>query len=733
MRGVGRRGPLSPALSPLRGARGIGRGALSLLRGARGAEQGRPRFPGGRGVLAALVVVVVVVVLGGAGGARGEGGGGRLEVAPSSLSFDEAGETRTLVLRNAGGAALHVGAISFVVAGGRGASEFRLDALGPHELAPGESLAVPVTYHPVGSASRASFAALLIPADDPRLPADLGGRLSGPVTRRIATVALRAGETHLLTAIFLLPLLGALLLGIPALGSGRRPRVARAIAALAAGGPLVLAALALARFDPTSTVTEGGFGVQLVAHHVLVRALDIEYFVGVDGLSIAFVALAALLGFVATVSMRSGAAVAPSSDASSGARAGAPPRAAALLLQAGASGVFVALDGFLFWLFWLLAIVGVAALARASVTSAPGSGRREPSLNVATILVAIFAGAAILLLALGALHAHSTATYLCDGTPASHTFDLVKLANANGGAFAAAPARLFGLPFGAVTFWALFAAFAMTAPLFPLGAWAPALASRAPAGVAGLLSGILPAMAIYGLARLALPLVPEAALSASPAIAALGTFGVLYATLLARAATDVRRFLACAGSARVAFCLVGLSRATPAGLSGALAQVLASAVVSTLCFGLADAALAPGATLADLEGLAGRAPRAAKLLAFAALASMGAPGLATFFGPALIVLDAFGRHAALASLLLVAFAFCTGAHARVVRRAFSPAGADMNADAGAGPGDLDRRALALALPLAALVLAFGLAPAALLDVFAVSVRDLVRLLASTRG
>ncbi|MDB4981988.1 MAG: NADH-ubiquinone oxidoreductase chain, partial [Myxococcales bacterium] len=336
----------------------------------------------------------------------------------------------------------------------------------------------------------------------------------------------------------------------------------------------------------------------------------------------------------------------------------------------------------------------------------------------------------------GSLHAHSAATYLCDGTPASHTFDLVKLANANAGAFAAGPSKLFGLPFGAVTFWALFATMAMTAPLFPFGAWATALSSRAPVGVGGLLAGLLPAMAIYGFLRLALPLVPEAALSASTVVAALGAFGVLYATLLARAATDVRRFLACAGAARVAFCLVGLSRATPAGLSGALAQVLASGLVSALCFGLADAALAPGATLDDVEGLAGRAPRAAKLLVFAALASMGAPGLATFVGPALIALDAFGRHAGLASLLLVAIAFSTGAHARVVRRAFTPVpmmGADAAASSGQGARDLDRRALAVALPLAALVLALGLAPAALLDVFAVSVRDLVLLLASPRG
>ncbi len=706
MRDVGARGPLSPALSPLPGASERG--------GGRGASDVRVFF----------AMVVVAGVVGVAGGARAEEAAPRLELAPASLSFDEAGDTRTLLLRNAGGAPLHVGAIAFVVAGGRGSSEFRIDALGPHELAPGESLAVPVTYRPVGSASHSSFAALLIPADDPRLPADLGGRLSGPSPRRIATVALRARETHLLTAIFLLPLLGALLLGIPALGVARRPRVARAVAALAAGGPLALAALALVRFDPTSTVTEGGFGVQLVAHHLLVRALDIEYFVGVDGLSIAFVALTALLGFVAAVSMRAPKA------------AGSPPRAAALLLQAGASGVFVALDGFLFWLFWLLAIVGVAALARASATPTPASpsAHREPSLNIVTILTTIFGGAAILLLTLGALHAHSAATYLCDGTPASHTFDLVKLANANGGAFGDAPAKLFGLPFAAVTFWALFAAFAMTAPLFPFGAWATALSSRAPVGVGGLLAGVLPAMAIYGLVRLALPLVPEAALSASTVVAALGAFGVLYATLLARAATDVRRFLACAGAARISFCLMGLSRATPAGVSGALAQVLASAVVSALCFGLADAALAPGATLDDVEGLAGRAPRAAKLLAFAALASMGAPGLATFVGPALIVLDAFGRHAGLASLLLVAFAFCTGAHARVVRRAFTPlSSVDAASGVGEGPRDLDGRALAVALPLAALVLALGLAPAALLDVFAVSVRDLVRLLASARG
>jgi NADH-quinone oxidoreductase subunit M len=632
----------------------------------------------------------------------------RLEISPASLSFGEPGEERTLTLRNAGGAPLHVGPISFVVAGGRGSSEFRVDTFGARELPPGQTLDVAVSYRPVGAEPRPTFAALLVPADDPRLPLDLAARDGTPSARRLATVALRARESHLLTTLVLLPLLGALALAL--VGAERR-RLARVLAAVAASGPVALAALALAAFDPARSVAESGFGAQLVSHRLLSHALGVEYFVGVDGWSLALVASTTLLGAAAVASARE-----PDGAA-------APPRrvAAMLLTQGGASGVLVALDGFLLWVFWLLAIAGVAALASQAAPRAPG--RRAPP----AFLVALFAGAAILLLAVWALHARSPATYLCDGSPAPHTFDLLKIANATEGE-GPASSRLAGRAFAGVAFWGLFAAFALTAPLFPVSAWPAALVGRAPAGASSLLTGVPPLLAIYGFLRLALPLAPEGALDAATLVALLGALGAVRAALLARDATDVRGFLAQAASLRVALCLVGVARATTAGLEGAMAGIVASALAGALAFAVADAALPRGATLAELEGLSARAPRAAALLSFALFASLSAPGLATFVGPALVVLDVFGRLPAVAILALVALAVSTGAHARLLRRVLSPPAAD------AAPArELDRRALAVALPLAALVVALGVAPAALLDLSASSVRDLVRLLASSRG
>ncbi len=636
----------------------------------------------------ALAAFVAALITSAARNARADGQP-RVELSPASLSFDAPGDTRTVLVRNVGDAPLHLGAISFVVAGGRGNSDFRVDAPGAPVVAAGEATAINVSYRPVGFLGRPAFAALLIPADDPRLPPDLGG------PRHLATVALRARETHLLSAIVFLPLLGALLV----LGLAARPRAARGVALAASAAPLALAALALARFDPTATVSDGGFGVQLVAHHLLVRALDLEYFVGVDGLSIAFVILAPLLGLVAVLT-------APRERAGLAAR---------LALQGGASGVFVALDGFLLWMFWLVAIAGAAAL----VTTPLDEPRRGPPAYAH--LAALFAGAAILLVAMGAARAHSSPAYLCDGTPSAHTLDLLALANTNAGA------SLVGHGFG--SFWALAAAFVMTASLFPFHGWAAAFAPRAPAGAAGLVTSALPALAIYGFLRLALPLAPAAALSGAPALAALAAVGALFAALLARETTDVRRLLALAGSARVAIVLLGLAHATSAGLSGALAQAVASALAATLVFVVADAVLEPGATLADVAGLAARTPRAAGALVFAALASVGAPGLATFVGPSLVAADAFDGRAVVAFaavIVLAAWAIVAGVHARVVVRAFVEEPSSVDA------ADLDRRTLVIALGFGVLLVVIGLAPATLLDLSATAIRDLVRLLASAR-
>jgi len=626
----------------------------------------------------------------------------RLEIAPARLTFSTPGESHALTLTNVGGDALHTGNLSFVSAGAR-RTPFVVDAPAGRTLGPGQSAVVNVTYRPLAGAPPAQvFAALLVPADDPELPRDVDLQTGAAGERRIAGVALVAGETHLLTWIVFLPLLGAALLG---LGPAGWPRYARSVACLAAGLPLALAAVGVACFNPTTTVADGNYGAQLIAHAPLVRALGVEYFVGVDGLSALLLLLAPVVG-VASV------ALTRSSRADGDARG---PLAALLVAQAGATGVFVALDGVLLWLFWLLAVAGVVALER---SRAPAGSRRGLSGFARPGLASVV----LLLLALVALHGEAGATYLCDGTPVRHTFDLLKMARANDFVGKGA-AGVFGLSFATIVWVGLFVAFALALGVPPFGARSADDAGGAASWA--LLVGVVSKMGLYGLARFNLGLLPETTRAAAPALATFGVVAAVIAALLATRAPDLRRLVARAGGARTALAVVGLAALTPAGISGALAVALAGGLTVALAL----------AVLVALEGRASSETpaRLAPWVTFALLASLATPGLATFVGPALIVVDASTRHPALALVALAALVVGAGAHARLLRPVLARATADQRR-AGVEQGlagvevedaPLDHVSLAVVVSAVVLLVALGLVPALALDKAAAGVLDLV--------
>jgi NADH-quinone oxidoreductase subunit M len=663
--------------------------------GRRGAEglRGRASVAVGVAALAGVSVLALAVRP-----ARADAVAGHLELRPARLSFSTPGESHALTLTNTGGAPLHTGNLSFVTAGGRGSS-FIVDEPAARTLAPGASAVLNVTFHPlVGAAPPQAFGALLVPADDPRLPLDVDLRTGAAGSARVAGVELVARETQLLTWIVFLPLLGAALIG---LGAARASAGARAVALLAAGLPLALAVVVVARFDPTTAAADGNYGAQLVAHAPLVRALGLEYFVGVDGLSVLLVLLAPAVGLAAVVAARASAA-----DAR---RTWAP----LLVAQAGATGVFVALDGLLLWLFWLLAVVAIVALQRGRAFA---SGRLGPP----PFMWPGLASAALLLLAIVALARGAGPTYLCDGTPATRTFDLLKLARANDFA-AKAAAGAFGLSRDAIVWAGLFVAFVLAMGVPPFGS----STAGDPSDAWGPLVGVVSNMGLYGLLRFNLSLLPETTRAAGTFMATFGAVAALVAALLATRATDLRRLFARAGAARTALGVLGLAALTPAGISGVLAVALAGGLAVALVL-----ALAGGPWPGLLDGAAaGASPRLARWLVFALLASLAAPGLATFVGPALVVLDASTRHPLAAVAALVALVVGAGAHARALRPLFARAVAAASATA----RDVDGAALAVAVPAALLLIVLGLAPRLALDAVATGVLDLVRLAAAARG
>jgi NADH-quinone oxidoreductase subunit M len=635
----------------------------------------------------------------------------RLVITPAELSFSEVGESRALTLTNAGGDVLRTGGISVLTFGLRASATFLIDAPGARELEPGASATIHVTYRLLGGAPPTQvFAALLVPADDPDLPLDVDLRTGASVARHVAGVAVRVGQTHLLTWMIFFPLLGLGLLWLPAVA---RSRHARTVAALAAGVPLALAGIVAARFDPTTTSADGNDGLQLVAHLPLghlpfAHALGVEYFVGVDGLSVLLVLLAPLVGLVAIAATRRLAVE----------RTGRGTLQALLLVQVGATGVFAALDGALLWLFWSLAVIGMVWLVGARVVRADGRSSLSP------FALAALTSAILLLLALVALRAHTLAGYLCDGTPARHTLDLMRLTHPNvltgrldGGAF--------GLSFSTVVSAALFVAFALVTPLFPFHGWAAETFERAPSAAGLVLAGLVSKMGLYGLVRLNLSVLPEATRAASTLLLVVGVLGALQAALLAAASTDLRRLFAHATVLQLALCLLGLASLTPAGLSGALTLMFAHGLAAALFFSVSSALGEGGSSLAALDGLWSRMPRAARWLAVALLASLAAPGLATFVGPALVIVDASARHPAVALAALAAYALATGAHLRFGKRVLArgPAMDEVTVVA----RDLDGGDLVVIVPLATLLFALGLVPASVLDAIAASVLDLARL------
>jgi NADH-quinone oxidoreductase subunit M len=505
------------------------------------------------------------------------------------------------------------------------------------------------------------------------------------------------------------------------LGPAGWPRFARSVACLAAGLPLALAAVAVACFNPTMTVADGNYGAQFIAHAPLVRALGVEYFVGVDGLSVLLLLLAPVVG-VASV------ALTRSLRADGDARG---PLAALLVAQAGATGVFVALDGVLLWLFWLLAVAGVVAL---ETSHAPAASRRGLSGFARPGL----ASAVLLLLALAALHGEAGATYLCDGTPVRHTFDLLKMTRAHDFVGKGA-AGVFGLSFATIVWVGLFVAFALALGVPPFGARA-ADDARGAASWA-LLVGVVSKMGLYGLARFNLGLLPGTTSAAAPALATFGVVAAVIEALLATRAPDLRRLLARSGAAQTALGVVGLAALTPTGISGALAVALAGGL--TVALALAVLVALDGRALSETPA------RLAPWVAFALLASLAAPGLATFVGPVLIVVDASTRHPALAFVALAALVVGAGAHARLLRPVLARMIADQRRGgveqrragveqrrAGVeieGAPPFDRVSLAVVVLAAVLLVALGLVPALALDKAASGVLDLVHLVTAAPG
>ena len=412
-----------------------------------------------------------------------------------------------------------------------------------------------------------------------------------------------------------------------------------------------------------------------------VPGLDLRFHLGVDGISWPLVVLTALLTLLccAYTLWR----VPP------GGGSGRALVALLLVVEVGILGTFLALDLVLFFLFFEVVLLPMYAV----IAGWGGADRRRAARKFA--LYTLF-GSVLLLVGVYVVVA------------AAGTADLVAL---TGGAGLSRGTQL-----AAFTLLAL--AFAVKSPLWPLHSWLPDAHTQAPTVGSVILAGVLLKMGTYGMIRVAVGVAPEGARWAAPVLGVLAVAAILIGGLVCLAQDDLKRLIAYSSVGHMGFVLLGIATLTATGLQAALIGNIAHGVITALLFFLAGAVKdrAHTGSLADLSGLRETAPRLAGLLGFAAVASLGLPGLAGFWGEAFAVVAAVQRGGplwlTLAVLAALGGALTAAYFLRLLRRVSH--GRPSPAVAGLAPG-LTGAELTAWAPLVLLALAVGLAPALVLS------------------
>ena len=478
----------------------------------------------------------------------------------------------------------------------------------------------------------------------------------------------------LLSLMIFIPVLGAfLLLFIRNAATVRWVALAFSIVELGLCIPLLL------NYD--SSLANMQFGESLK----WVSAWNINYTLGVDGISILFVALTTLLTTISI--MVSWTAIQDRVREF---------MIAILFLEAAMIGVFASLDLFLFYLFWEAMLIPMYLLI--GIWGGPNRLYAAVKFFLYTLV-----GSVLMLIAI-------IAVYFAAG----RTFDVLAIMNYK-----------FTLTFQFWAFAAFFAAFAVKVPMFPVHTWLPDAHVEAPTAGSIILAGILIKMGAYGFLRFSLPFFPDAAIAWTPAIMILSVIAIIYGAYMAFAQTDFKKLIAYSSVSHMGFVTLGIFALNSQGLEGGILQMLNHGVSTGALF------LAVGVIyerthtrlIADYGGIAAKVPVYATFLLIITLSSIGLPGTNGFIGEFTILLGAFLHYkpyAVIASLgIILGAGYMLWLYQRVAfGKITNPHNEQLS--------DMNSREVIAALPLVALVFAIGLYPNAAFRVMHASVSNLIQ-------
>jgi NADH-quinone oxidoreductase subunit M len=398
-----------------------------------------------------------------------------------------------------------------------------------------------------------------------------------------------------LTLMVFLPLAGALvMLLIPK----EQEQVHKVVALVASLGAAAFGIAVFADFDYDRTDT-----LQFVVNERWIDVISSRYFIGLDGLSLPLIALTLLITPLCIIYSWNHLP---------------EPRNAKtfmvllLVLHTGMLGTFVAQDLILFFVFFEVVLLPMYFL----IGVWGGEQRQYASLKF--FLYTLF-GSALMIVSFLALF------FVTGG----ETFVMSELANrVASGEFEISHTTQI------LIFGGMFMGFGIKVPIFPFHTWLPDAHTQAPTVGSVILAAVLLKLGTYGFVRVALPILPDAAVDWAPFIGALAVVGIIYGALACLAQTDMKRLIAFSSVAHMGFTMLGISTLTDFGLNAAVMGMVAHGLITGMLFFLAGSVKDRYHTLEikRLGGILVQAPRLGWILGFTAMASLGLPGLAGFWG-----------------------------------------------------------------------------------------------------
>ena len=419
-----------------------------------------------------------------------------------------------------------------------------------------------------------------------------------------------------LTLMVFLPLAGALLLMVIPKAQEQMIKVAAFGAALASGA-VGVAVLANFNYDSSEKL-------QFVVNRNWIEVIHANYIVGIDGLSVPLIALTLLITPLVMVYSWNHFPEPHN------------PKAFLILmlvLATGMLGTFVAQDLILFFVFFEVVLLPMYFMIGV------WGGEQRQYASIKFFLYTLF-GSALMIVSFLALF------FVAGGD----SFSMVDLAqgvadrNAAGNLAMITQVLIFG---------GMFMGFGIKVPMFPFHTWLPDAHTQAPTAGSVILAAVLLKLGTYGFIRVALFILPEAAVKWAPYIGALAVIGIIYGALGCLAQTDMKRLIAFSSVAHLGFVMLGIASLTTFGLNAAVFGMVAHGLITGMLFFLAGSVKDRFHTLEikRLGGLLLQAPKLGWILGFCIMASLGLPGLAGFWGEFPAILSAYNPAPALSQEL----------------------------------------------------------------------------------